>query len=161
MSKVKKRPAQLDSPVVGKIIKYISRAHAWVYRRTGGAIGINWRIGSALRKPVRTLLLHHRGRKSGKEFTVPLLYLLDGDNVVVVASQGGLPNHPQWYLNLRHSPETSVQIGKRVLPVRARVADQQERSRLWPKLVELYADFDSYQSWTEREVPVVILEPRD
>lgn len=160
MSKAKRRPSQLDSPVVGRIIKYVSRAHAWVYRRTSGAIGINWRIGSALRKPVRTLLLHHRGRKSGRSFTAPLLYLRDGDNIVVVASQGGLANHPQWFFNLRHDPDTTVQIGKEVLPVRARVAQQQERAALWPKLVELYADFDTYQAWTDREIPVVILEPR-
>lgn len=132
----------------------------WVYRRTNGRVGGKWRIGAGFRKPVPTLLLEHRGRKSGKLFTVPLLYLRDGRDVVVVASQGGLPNHPQWYRNLVASPDTTVQIGAERRTVRAATADAEERGRLWPRLVGLYADFDTYQSWTEREIPVVILRPR-
>lgn len=155
-----KRPQQLDSPLLPVIFRHMSRAQVWVYRKTNGRIGGKWRIGAGFRKPVPTLLLEHRGRKSGRLFTVPLLYLRDGQDLVVVASQGGLPHHPQWYRNLVACPDAIAQIGGERRPVHAATADAQERSRLWPRLVELYADFDTYQSWTEREIPVVVLRPR-
>ncbi|MEU6191868.1 nitroreductase family deazaflavin-dependent oxidoreductase [Nocardia sp. NPDC047038] len=156
-----KRPRNLDSPLVTTVIKYMSRAQTWAYRRTGGRVGARWRIGAGFRKPVPTLLLEHRGRRSGKLFTVPLLYLVDGADLVVVASQGGLPNHPQWYFNLLAHPVTRVQVGAEHRRVRARVASREEKNRLWPLLVALYADFDTYRSWTEREIPVLILQPED
>ncbi|MFI9637704.1 nitroreductase family deazaflavin-dependent oxidoreductase [Nocardia sp. NPDC051929] len=156
-----KRPRNLDSPLVTTVIKYMSRAQTWAYRRTGGRVGARWRIGAGFREPVPTLLLEHRGRRSGKLFTVPLLYLVDGADLVVVASQGGLPNHPQWYFNLLAHPVTRVQVGAEHRRVRARVASREEKNRLWPLLVALYADFDTYQSWTEREIPVLILQPED
>jgi deazaflavin-dependent oxidoreductase (nitroreductase family) len=108
------------------------------------------------------LLLEHVGRRSGKRFTTPLLYLDDDPALIIVGSQGGLPKDPQWLHNLVANPDTEVHVpreGKR--RVRARVADAQERAALWPRLVDLYADFDKYQRWTEREIKVVILEPRD
>ena len=154
------RPPQLDSPLVTTGIKYMAKANTWLYRRTGGRIGGKWRVGSGFRKPVPTLLLEHRGRKSGKPFTAPLLYLVDGPDLVVVASQGGLPTHPQWYRNLVAEPEALVQIGSERRPVRAVVADDAARERLWPLLLELYADFENYRAWTEREIPIVILRPR-
>ena len=165
------RPPQLDSPVVPAVIKVMSRAQAWVYKRTGGRVGGTWRVGAGFRKPVPTLLLEHRGRKSGKTFTVPLLYMTSGpegpgtgdplrDDLVVVASQGGLPGDPQWYRNLVAGPDAAVQVGRTRREVRAHVADAQERERLWPALVTLYADFDDYQSWTERTIPVVVLRAR-
>ncbi len=160
MADVKPRPKGLDSPLVPRLIKLGSRAQAWVYRRTNGRIGSTWRIGAAFRNPVELLLLDHRGRKSGTVYTAPLLYLPDGENVVVVASQGGLPRHPQWYRNLCANPDTHVRIKSEVRAVRARTASTRERDTLWPRLVALYPDFASYQSWTEREIPVVILEPR-
>ncbi|GAA5061839.1 nitroreductase family deazaflavin-dependent oxidoreductase [Nocardia callitridis] len=152
-----KRPRQLDSPLVPTMIKYSARAQAWVYRKTNGRIGGTWRIGAGLRKPVPTLLLEHRGRKSGKLFTAPLLYLTDGAEIVIVASQGGLPTHPQWYHNLVADPHAHIRIRAERRPVLARVATTDERTRLWPLLLRLYADFDNYQSWTERKIPVVIL----
>lgn len=154
------RPQQLDSPLLPVIFRYVGRAQVWVYRKTNGRIGGKWRIGAGFRKPVPTLLLEHRGRKSGKLFTVPLLYLVDERDVVVVASQGGLPNDPQWYRNLVACPDAVVQIKGERRPVRAVTADAQQRRRLWPRLVELYADFDTYESWTERDIPVMILRPR-
>ncbi|WP_084533747.1 nitroreductase family deazaflavin-dependent oxidoreductase [Nocardia fusca] len=138
----------------------MSKVNTWAYRKTGGRIGGTWRVGAGFRKPVPTLLLEHTGRKSGKQFTVPLLFLRDDANIIVVASQGGLPKNPQWYYNLVAQPDTTVQIGKDLIPVRARLADDAERDRLWPKLLELYADFDNYQSWTERRIPVFVLVPR-
>jgi deazaflavin-dependent oxidoreductase (nitroreductase family) len=117
-------------------------------------------VGAAFRKPVPVLLLDHVGRKSGTKFTTPLLYLVDGEDLVVVASQGGMATNPQWFANLVADPDTQVQVGAELRRVRARVADSDERARLWPRLVELYADFASYQAWTDRTIPVVILEPR-
>jgi deazaflavin-dependent oxidoreductase (nitroreductase family) len=155
-----KRPDQLDSPVLPVIFRHVGRAQVWLYRKTGGRIGGKWRIGAGFRKPVPTLLLEHRGRKSGKQFTVPLLYVLDGADVVIVASQGGRPENPQWYRNLVANPDVDIQIGPERRAVRARVAGPDERARLWPKLVDAYADFDTYQTWTEREIPVVILTSR-
>jgi deazaflavin-dependent oxidoreductase (nitroreductase family) len=119
-----------------------------------------WRVGSAFRKPVPVLLLDHVGRKSGTKFTTPLLYLDDGPDLVVVASQGGMATNPQWYRNLLAAPDTQVQVGAELRRVRARVAAEDERAALWPRLVELYADFDNYAAWTDRVIPVVILEPR-
>jgi F420H(2)-dependent quinone reductase len=161
MVDAKPKPKGLDSPLVPKVLKYSGRAQVWLFRRTNGRIGSKWRIGAGFRKPVPTLLLDHVGRKSGKHFTTPLLYLRDGDAIVVVASQGGLPSHPQWYRNLQANPDATVQIKAQVIPVTARTALPSERAALWPRLVELYADFENYQAWTEREIPVVILSPRE
>ena len=155
-----KRPDQLDSPVLPVIFRHVGRAHVWLYRKTGGRIGGKWRIGAGFRKPVPTLLLDHRGRKSGTLFTVPLLYIRDGADVVIVGSQGGRAEHPQWYRNLVAAPDTVIQIGPVRTAVHAETAGPDERARLWPKLVEAYADFDNYQAWTEREIPVVVLKPR-
>jgi deazaflavin-dependent oxidoreductase (nitroreductase family) len=153
-------PDGLDSPVTAKVMKYGAKAQVAVFRLTGGRVGSTWRVGAGFRKPVPTLLLEHRGRKSGRLFTTPLLYLRSGEDVVIVASQGGLPQHPQWYFNLVSHPETRIHLkGRRDVPVTARVAGPEERAGLWPRLVELYADFAKYQAWTEREIPVVVLSP--
>lgn len=153
------KPKGLDAPWVPTLLKYLARANVWVYRRTNGRLGGTWRVGAAFRKPVELALLTHTGRKSGRELTNPLLYLSDGDRIVFVASSGGLPKDPQWYRNLVADPACTVQVRDRVQPMRARTATPAERAELWPRLVALYADFDSYQSWTEREIPVVICEP--
>jgi deazaflavin-dependent oxidoreductase (nitroreductase family) len=87
------------------------------------------------------------------------VYLEDGERIVVVASQAGRPEHPMWYLNLLADPDVTVQVRDRRRTMRARVADPEERAILWPRLVDLYADYDSYQSWTDRVIPVVVLEP--
>jgi deazaflavin-dependent oxidoreductase (nitroreductase family) len=154
-------PKGLDSPLTKKIMKASSKAHVHVFKLTNGRIGSTWRVGAGFKKPAPTLLLEHTGRKSGRLFTTPLLYLADGRNVVVVASQGGLPKNPQWLGNLQANPDTRVHLrGERGRPVRARVATSSEKAELWPRLVDMYADYDKYQSWTDREIPVVILEPR-
>jgi deazaflavin-dependent oxidoreductase (nitroreductase family) len=84
----------------------------------------------------------------------------DGDDVVLVASKGGHPKNPAWYHNLRANPETVVQIGRERRPVRARVANAEERKRLWPKAVATYGGYRGYQQRTKREIPLVVLEPR-
>ena len=156
-----KRKEALARPATAKAIKLMARAQVRVFRLTNGRIGSKWRIGAGFRKPVPTLLLDHVGRKSGTTFTTPLLYLEDGPNLVIVASQGGLPKNPQWFPNLEAEPDVTVHVrGRGVVPVRARTASPDERALLWPRLVELYADFDVYQQCTDREIPVVVLEPR-
>lgn len=155
------KPPGLDSPLTAKLIKYMSKAQVRAFTLTNGRIGSMWRVGAGFRKPVPTLLLEHVGRTSGRRFTAPLLYLENGPDLIIVASQGGLPKNPQWYANLVANPETRVHLRKeRGRLVRARVADRKERDELWPRLVELYADFAKYASWADREIPVVVLEPR-
>ncbi|WP_435770265.1 nitroreductase/quinone reductase family protein [Nocardioides sp. SYSU DS0651] len=162
MALPKEKPQGLDSPITAKVIKYGARANVALFRLTNGRLGATWRIGAGWRKPVPVLLLHHVGRRSGQAFTTPLLYLADGSRLVVVGSQGGLPKHPQWFHNLVAQPEVTVDLPReRGRRVRARVVEGEEREELWPRLVDLYADFASYQSWTDREIPVVVLEPRD
>jgi len=127
--------------------------NAAIYRATGGRL-----LGSFDGNPV--LLLHHVGRRSGEARVTPLLYLADGDDLVIVGSMGGTPKHPAWFHNLRARPDTEVEVGSERRPVRARVAGPEDRERLWPRLVERYPAFRAYQGRTEREIPVVILSPR-
>lgn len=154
-----RRPDGLDHPIVPKIMHLVSRMNVWVYRRSGGRLWSKWRIGSAFPRGIPTLLLTTTGRKTGQSRTTPLLYIEDGDAFVVVASQGGLPRNPQWLFNVRAQPIVDVQIGANVRSMRAREASPDERARLWPRLVAHYADFATYQAWTERTIPVVLLEP--
>lgn len=153
------RPPGLDSPIVPKVMRLFSQANVWLYRKTGGRVGGKWRVGSAFPRGVPVLLLATTGRKSGEKRTTPLLYLEDGERVVVVASQGGMPKHPLWYLNLKSDPRVEVQIGPGVRPMHARDATPEERTTYWPRLVAHYRDFATYQSWTDRQIPVVVLEP--
>lgn len=157
--KTRPKPKGLDRPATTRIIKAMSRVNTRLYRLTGGRVGRNWRIGAGLKKPVPICLLTTTGRKSGQRRTVPLCYLQDGANIVLVASQGGLPTNPQWYGNIRANPAVEIEIGRRRAAYQARKANRGERAELWPKLVDLYADYASYQEWTDREIPVVVCEP--
>jgi deazaflavin-dependent oxidoreductase (nitroreductase family) len=127
--------------------------HRRAYRATGGRLG-----GRILGAPV--LLLTTTGRRSGRRRTTPLLYLEDRTALVVVASNGGAPTHPAWYLNLEADPDVEVQVGHEHRALRARTADAVERARLWPRAVALYGPYEEYQEKTEREIPVVLLEAR-
>ena len=153
------KPKALDTDLTRRIIKVMATTNVWLYRWTHGRLGGTWRIGAGFRNPVPICLLEHRGRKPGRLRTTPLVYHEDGDRVVVVASQAGRAEHPMWYLNVTADPEVVVQRGRKRQRMRARVADEAERAALWPRLVALYADYDSYQSWTDRVIPVVVLEP--
>ena len=104
-------------------------------------------------------LLTTVGRKSGRDRTVPLLYLPDGDNLVIVASKGGMSTHPAWYLNLLAEPRAVVETGSRRRAVTARAATDDERARMWPQLVAVYRFFAEYQARTDRLIPLVVLEP--
>lgn len=149
------------APWVVGVIKVMSRVNTWAYRVSGGRVGGSWRVGSALRAPVPVCLVTTTGRKSGEPRTVPLLHLPDGDRVLLVASQGGLPKHPQWYYNVLADPNVTVQVGRRRRAMTAREATQSERAELWPRLVERYADFADYQANTSRVIPVIICELRN
>ncbi|MBC2642252.1 nitroreductase family deazaflavin-dependent oxidoreductase [Rhodococcus wratislaviensis] len=138
----------------------MSKINVVLYRRTGGRLGSTWRVGSAFPRGLPVCLLTTTGRKSGEPRISPLLFLEDGDRIILVASQGGLPKHPMWYLNLRANPDVTVQVKSRVRPMTAHVADPGERADLWPRLVDMYADFDNYQAWTDRTIPVVVCTPR-
>ena len=134
--------------------RQLTRLHTLLYRASGGRVGHRFRGGPPM------LLLDHVGARSAVKRTTPLVYLRDGENIVLIASKGGHPRHPAWFHNLRAHPETTVQLGSERLAVRARVADAGERARLWPKAVAIYAGYETYQQRTEREIPLVILEPR-
>ena len=157
--KIKPKPEGLDKPYVVKIIKAMSTVHLAIYRWTAGLLGSTWRVGSAFPWGVPVLLLTTNGRKSGLPRTLPLLFIEEGANIIVVASRGGLPSEPLWYKNLVANPECNVQIKRRKMKTKARTASPEEREALWPKLVAQYPDFASYATWTDRILPVVILEP--
>jgi F420H(2)-dependent quinone reductase len=133
-------------------MKLGSGAHAGVYRATGGKL-----FGRMGKSPI--LLLNTVGRKSGKKRTSPLLYVMDGEDFVIIASKGGAPTHPAWYLNLRDNPDATVEIGDREVRVSAEEADPEEKARLWGRMVEIYPTYDDYQKETEREIPLLILRP--
>lgn len=126
--------------------------HVRRYQETGGAVGHIWREGSTI------LLLTTTGRKSGQKNTVPLIYAKDGDRYVIIASKGGAPEHPGWYLNLDQNPEVELQVKDEVFPARARTITGPDRERLWRKACEVWRYYDDYAQRTPREIPVVVLE---
>ncbi|MDX6585411.1 MAG: hypothetical protein QOI10_4595, partial [Solirubrobacterales bacterium] len=124
--------------------------HTLIYRASGGAIG---HTGPGL---PAMLLLDHVGAKSGTKRTAPLLYIKDGDDLVIVASKGGYPKHPAWFHNLRANPDTTVQVGRENRKVHAREATEEERTRLWPKAVASYKGYREYQERSKgRTIPLV------
>lgn len=130
--------------------------HTLLYQRTGGRIG-----HTIPGVPGKMLLLDHVGAKSGTKRTSPLLYVKDGEDLVIVASKGGFPKNPAWYHNLIANPDTTVQIGSHHLPVHARVAKPEERDRLWKLAVAGYRGYDDYAARSKgREIPLVVLQPR-
>jgi deazaflavin-dependent oxidoreductase (nitroreductase family) len=125
--------------------------HVRVYRETGGEHGYRWR-GTTI------LLLSTTGRSSGEERTTPLIHRTDGDAWVVVASQGGAPDHPAWYKNLEASPEATIQVMAEKVPVKAHTAEGDERDRLWGLMTEVWPAYNDYQRKTSRQIPVVVFE---
>ena len=136
------------------VLRRLMGVHAHVYRITGGAIGHRFPGAPPM------LLLDHVGARTATKRTTPLVYVDDAPNLVIVASKGGHPRHPAWYHNLRANPDTTVQVGADRRAVRARVATPEERERLWPKAIATYSGYRGYQERTQREIPLVILEPR-
>jgi deazaflavin-dependent oxidoreductase (nitroreductase family) len=130
----------------------LTDTHRFWYRLTDGRIGS--RFGH-----LDVLLLTTTGRKSGRPWTTPLTYLQDGDDLVVIASNGGAARHPAWYLNLEASPAATLELPGRTVGAKARTADADEKARLWPQIVEMYSSYADYQRRTSRDIPVVLLRP--
>ncbi len=126
--------------------------HVQAYTDTDGERGYHWKNGTTV------LLLTTTGRKSGQQRVMPLIFREDEGRQVVVASKGGAPEHPAWYLNLRDAPDVQVQVKGARFTATARTAEGEERDRLWKKLTEVWPDYDAYQTKTDRQIPVVILE---
>jgi proline iminopeptidase len=127
--------------------------HIRRYRETGGEVGHTWRRGA------KTLLLTTKGRNTGEPTTSALIYEQDGDGYVIVASKGGAPEHPGWYKNILANPDVEVQVGTKKLKARARTASGAERAKLWEEAVKFWPPYADYQKKTEREIPVVVLDP--
>jgi deazaflavin-dependent oxidoreductase (nitroreductase family) len=128
--------------------------HTQRYLETGGEDGHEWRPG------VPTLLLTTTGRRSGVKRRTALIYGRDNADYVVVASKGGAPEHPAWYLNLEADPQVEVQVLDTVVAATARTATGEERERLWALMRKVWPAYDEYQASTEREIPVVVVTPR-
>ena len=148
-----KKPPPPDSKF-WKVFNGATRVNVAVFRASGGRLGA--KMGKA---PV--LLLHHEGRKSGTKRVTPLIHLDDGERQVIVASKGGVDKHPAWFHNLMAMDGTEVELphGRGRRTVRPRVAEGEERDRLWPRLVAIYPPYADYATFTERRIPVVVLEP--
>jgi deazaflavin-dependent oxidoreductase (nitroreductase family) len=133
-------------------IRFFSAVHRGWYRLTGGRVGAKFHGAPSV-------LLTTKGRKTGKERTWPLLAVREDDAYVLTASYGGHDQHPGWYLNLVANPDVTVRDGKRTIRGRARVAGGAERDQLYQRFVDVYSTYGDYAKATEREIPVVIVEP--
>ncbi|OBJ16163.1 nitroreductase [Mycobacterium colombiense] len=130
----------------------VGEDHVRAYRETGGETGYLW-------NGVPTLLLTVTGRRTGRELTSALIFGRDGDDYLVVASMGGAPRHPSWYLNLQANPAAGIQVQADELAVVARTASAAEKPRLWKIMTDVWPNYDVYQSRTDRDIPVVLLTP--
>ena len=138
------------------IMKVMGALNTWIYRASGG----RWTRTFFGSGEVGILVV--RGRKSGRLLDIPLVFARDGDDIVIIASQGGMPKHPLWYLNLCANPEVEFEIGRERLAYRAEVVEEPgERTRLWQLAQASYPDFDEYQKRTDRIIPVIRLVPRE
>jgi deazaflavin-dependent oxidoreductase (nitroreductase family) len=125
--------------------------HVDRYVETDGREGHEW-------QGVHTLILTTKGRKSGEQRATPLIYGEADGAYVIVASKGGWPEHPAWYLNLSENPDVTVQVAADRFAARARTASPEERAKLWPMMAEIWPQYDEYQQKTDREIPIVVLE---
>jgi deazaflavin-dependent oxidoreductase (nitroreductase family) len=137
-----------------KTIRLMGRIHRWLWKLAGGKLGNSMR-GAPF------MMLTTRGRKTGRARTTPVLYLQDGTDLVIVASFGGNDMHPAWYLNLEHFPEAEVTVNGERRRVFARKVSAEEKKLMWPRVVQLYPQFTSYQLRTSREIPLMRLSKAD
>jgi deazaflavin-dependent oxidoreductase (nitroreductase family) len=135
------------------VVRVMSAVNTWVFRTSGG------RLGNRFLRGAPVLLLTTVGARTAQRRTTPLIYLADGDDVVLVASKGGMSQHPAWYHNLMKNPDARVQIGDAERGMVARRASDAEKAALWPRLLEVYPDYADYQARTQRDIPVMILSP--
>jgi deazaflavin-dependent oxidoreductase (nitroreductase family) len=133
-------------------ITLLGEEHIRRYRETDGEVGYLW-------NGVPTLLLTTTGRRSGEARTSPLIFARDGDDYLVVASMGGAPKHPSWYLNITENPNAEIQVKGDHVPVTARTASDDEKPRLWKIVTEAWPNYDVYQTRTDRVIPLVVLSP--
>jgi len=141
-----------ESDYVQTDLTLVGADHIRAYRESGGEVGYLW-------NGVPTLLLTVTGRRTGRELTSALIFARDGDDYVIVASMGGAPMHPKWYLNLQDHPNAEIQVKDERIPVTARTATPAEKPRLWGLVTKVWPNYDVYQSRTERDIPVVVLSP--
>ena len=142
------------NPLLESVMGPLLTVHQWLYERTDGRIGAS--LGG---RPM--LLLRTVGRRTRESRTAALLYVRDAKAYAVIASKGGAPQHPGWFHNLTAEPNVEIQVGRARIPVRARIAEGEERSRLWARADEVnQGQYAIYQSRTKRLIPVVVLEPR-
>jgi len=137
------------------VVKIMSVLNVLLFRLTGG------RLGGKFLRGAPVCLVTVIGRKSGEPHTVPLLFLRDGDDIIVVASKGGMSKHPVWYLNLVANPTCEVELGlgRERLAMRAARVSPEEKAALWPRLCAMYPDYADYQARTTRDIPVMRLTP--
>jgi len=134
-------------------ISLVGADHVRRYQETDGDVGYEW-------NGVSTLLLTTTGRRSGQPRTNALIFARDGEDYLIIASMGGAPNHPDWYLNLQDAPEAEIQVRGDHIPVVARTASPAEKPRLWKVMTDIWPNYDAYQSRTDRDIPLVVLTPR-
>ena len=145
------KPAHL-SVTPGTDTSLLGDEHVRVYRETNGETGYLWN-GAPI------LLMTMIGRKSGQKRTIPIIHAKVGDKYVIIASKGGSPTHPKWYLNVSDNPNVEVQVKGNIFPAVARTAQSPEREQLWAEATKVWPNFDVYQTRTTRQIPVVVLEP--
>jgi len=145
--------ARISNSLGARGLRWTGKLNVPIYRLSGGRIG-----GKVGRAPV--LLLTTTGRKSGEPRTAPVVYLADGENVILINTNAGNAKIPAWSLNLKANPEAEVELGRKRQPVRARIAEGEERAELWRKSNVQYAGFDDYEEKLNREISVFVLEPR-
>jgi deazaflavin-dependent oxidoreductase (nitroreductase family) len=150
MGETRKKTGRQGSMGFRIAMKVLGAIHGWLYRVSSGKWGRTF-FGSPI------LLLTTTGRRTGRPRTWPLTYLPEGDRLIVIASNGGQPNHPAWYLNLRANPLVSVQLGDQTRMMIAQTAEGSERARLWSRVVEEYPAYAGYQQKTDRQIPIVVL----
>jgi len=138
-------------PNIRWLLALITSVHRFLYRASGGWIGHR-------SSGYRFLLLGCRGRKSGREYITPLLYVADGERFLVIGSNAGDARDPAWWKNLQANPEGWIQVGRERIPVRARAAGEAEADVLWPRVIDTYASFELYRTRAGREIPLVLLE---
>ncbi len=126
--------------------------HVRIYRETNGETGYIWN-GAPI------LLMTSRGRRSGEARTIPIIFTQYGDSWVIIASRGGSPTHPAWYLNVTEDPHVTVQVKGEVYEAKARTAPSPEREKIWAEAIKTWPSYDTYQSRTSRQIPVVVLTP--
>ncbi|MFZ5912812.1 MAG: nitroreductase family deazaflavin-dependent oxidoreductase [Pseudomonadota bacterium] len=150
----------LSDPDFAKYPDWI-KTHLRTYLESGGEEGHLWPSGIKQGEGpahIPTLLLTTVGRKSGKQRILPLLYGKVGSDHIIIGSMGGAPKHPQWFLNLQANPDAEIQVGTDHYKVRARIAEGQEREKIWSHMLTIFPVYGDYQKKTERRIPVVVLE---